>query len=73
MRNCELLASVSVNSGVAANLARDLIQHALDNKEIIKPEQFAKITEIKSRLKQAVLDCEQLERIANDYDANKEN
>lgn len=72
MRNCELLSSVSVNSGVAANLARDLIQHAIDNREIIKPEQFGKITEIKSRLRQAVIDCEQLERIANDYNASKE-
>lgn len=68
MRSCELLSSVSINSGVAENLARDLITYAILDGEKLKPEHFPKITEIKSRLKQAVLDAQTLERMVNDYE-----
>ena len=70
MRNCDLLSSMSVNSGVASNLSRDLISQILLDNEKLKPEYFPKITEIKTRLKYALMSCEQLERIAN---AAKEN
>lgn len=57
--NVELISAISVNSGVAANLARDCIESALRNGEVLTPEDEARISAVRQRLNSA--NCAALE------------
>jgi len=65
MKKCELLSCVSVQSGVAVNLSRDLIADVLRNGEVLKPEHFPKLTQIRERIQHALCAAMELEGLAN--------
>lgn len=65
MKNRELLAAMSVQSGTASNLAHDLICQVLKQGEILKPDQFEQVRVIRERLEVGLCAARELENIIN--------
>ena len=61
MKNCELLISVAMNSGVASNLSHDLISAVTLNVDMMPGTELGKVLEIQDRLRQAAAAITEME------------